>query len=278
MGAAGAGLDAGQGAGPGAPRPGAEAAGAAARAPNAGGMSAAERMMAKMGYVRGKGLGKDEQGITTALAVDGAGVAGRGVIVDADAERRCEARGRARDWARPRACTCVPPALTRGAKRRRRTRVVALSNMVGAGAVDAALRAETKEECSSFGKVLGVRIFERPVGGAVGEDDAVRIFVRFAEVRTRDRAVAHALACKRAALARARVRARSHRRAPAGGGGGARAARDARPLLRRPRGASRLLRRGALQGERLRLVSGRAAAASRRPDVSRWSPRRTRTA
>ncbi|KAI9325135.1 hypothetical protein BDR26DRAFT_879986 [Obelidium mucronatum] len=58
------------------------------------------------------------------------------------------------------------------------TRVVLLLNMVGPGEVDEDLEEETAGECSKFGPVERVRIFETK-GPMVRDDEAVRIFVKF---------------------------------------------------------------------------------------------------
>ncbi len=50
--------------------------------PTAGGLSAAAKMMQKMGWKAGQGLGKDAQGITTPLVAQKTGV-GSAVIVNA---------------------------------------------------------------------------------------------------------------------------------------------------------------------------------------------------
>lgn len=52
--------------------------------------------------------------------------------------------------------------------------------MVGPGEVDDSLQEETAEECAKFGKVKKCLIFEVP-GKKVPDDQAVRIFVQFAQ-------------------------------------------------------------------------------------------------
>ena len=51
--------------------------------------------------------------------------------------------------------------------------------MVGPGEVDEDLEPETAEECSKYGDVVKVVIFEMPKGPQASIDDAVRIFVQF---------------------------------------------------------------------------------------------------
>lgn len=63
------------------------------------------------------------------------------------------------------------------------TRVLLLQNMVGPGEVDDLLESETKEECSKYGEVNRCLIFEIP-NKRVPDDQAVRIFVEFAEVQS----------------------------------------------------------------------------------------------
>ncbi|KAI8621105.1 hypothetical protein BC830DRAFT_1095816 [Chytriomyces sp. MP71] len=58
------------------------------------------------------------------------------------------------------------------------TRVVLLRNMVGPGEVDNELRDETATECSKFGPVERVQIYEAR-GSSVRADEAVSIFVKF---------------------------------------------------------------------------------------------------
>ena len=142
------------------------------KAPKGGGLSLAERMMAKMGWKKGQGLGKQEQGVTSALEVASNEGTGRGVI------KRSEG-----------VVGGAAAAASAPQPRQEESRVVCLANMVGAGEVDAVLRDETKEECEMYGKVLGVRIFERDAAAARARpDDAVRIFVRFADTASALRA------------------------------------------------------------------------------------------
>ena len=60
------------------------------------------------------------------------------------------------------------------------SRVVLMRNMVGPGEVDAELEEEVRSECSRYGQVLRVLIFEVTQPSTLPQEEAVRIFVKFA--------------------------------------------------------------------------------------------------
>ncbi|KAL0321399.1 UNVERIFIED_CONTAM: DNA-damage-repair/toleration protein, chloroplastic [Sesamum radiatum] len=121
-----------------------------------GKMTAAQRMMAKMGWKEGQGLGKQEQGITTPLVAKKTDKRG-GVIVNASESNKK-----------------VKSVNINGQP----TRVVLLRNMVGPGEVDDDLEGEVAEECTKFGTVTRVLIFEITEPN-FPQDEAVRIFIQF---------------------------------------------------------------------------------------------------
>ncbi|CAA0823756.1 DNA-damage-repair/toleration protein DRT111-chloroplastic [Striga hermonthica] len=116
----------------------------------------AERMMAKMGWKQGQGLGKQEQGITAPLVAKKTDKRG-GVIVNAGESNKK-----------------VKSVSFNGTP----TRVVLLRNMVGPGEVDDDLEGEVAEECTKFGTVTRVLIFEITEPN-FPHDEAVRIFIQF---------------------------------------------------------------------------------------------------
>jgi splicing factor 45 len=115
----------------------------------------AEKMMAKMGYRAGAGLGREEQGIRSSLMVQKTD-RNSGVITQA--------------------ATTAPAPPGVGEPSLQPTRVVLLLNMVGPGEVDSELEADTREECSKYGAVRRVAIREVT---SVPSEQAVRIFVHF---------------------------------------------------------------------------------------------------
>ncbi|CAG9466070.1 unnamed protein product [Pedinophyceae sp. YPF-701] len=129
-----------------------------------GGVSFAQKMMQKMGWKEGQGLGRNRQGITAPLMMQKTGVVHGVVTVGDDTDR---ARGSA-------------PAAGR---------VALLLNMVGPGEVDESLEDEVADECATkYGPVVRVVIFEVTTPG-VSPEEAVRIFVEFKKEEDAARAV-----------------------------------------------------------------------------------------
>jgi splicing factor 45 len=141
-------------------------------------------MLVKMGWSEGQGLGKDGQGMKTPLVARKTN-AGSGVIVNA-APQAAALPPLPPPPAAPPPATSTATASGGGVKgavtfRGRPSRVLLLKNMVGPGEVDAGLQGEIGEECSKYGEVLKVTVYEVPSAEAAAPEEAVRIFVQFAK-------------------------------------------------------------------------------------------------
>lgn len=138
---------------------------------NMGG-TVAHKIMQKYGFREGQGLGKHEQGLSTALSVEKTSKRGGKIIVGDLADKVDTSK------------KSDPNPLTEILKCP--TKVVLLRNMVGSGEVDEDLEGETKEECEKYGKVAKCVIFEIP---GSPDEDAVRIFLEFERVESAIKAV-----------------------------------------------------------------------------------------
>uniref|UniRef100_A0A8P4K6X4 Splicing factor 45 n=1 Tax=Dicentrarchus labrax TaxID=13489 RepID=A0A8P4K6X4_DICLA len=138
---------------------------------NMGG-TVAHKIMQKYGFKEGQGLGKHEQGLSTALSVEKTSKRGGKIIIGDAAEKPDSSK---KSEANPLTEILKNP-----------TKVVLLRNMVGPGEVDEDLEGETKEECEKYGKVVKCVIFEI---AEVPDDEAVRIFLEFERVESAIKAV-----------------------------------------------------------------------------------------
>ena len=166
----------------------------------------AAKIMAKMGYKQGQGLGKNQQGIATALQVEKTS-RNSGVIIANAAN--VVTNMNEEEFTAP-----LPPAQAAAAANvsnqsqesiteimKNPTKVIMLRNMVGRGEVDEELEPEVREECSKFGEVTSCLIYEVNEGLLNGkrlqcirsvpaaDDQAVRIFVEFARVESAIKAI-----------------------------------------------------------------------------------------
>uniref|UniRef100_A0A286Y523 Splicing factor 45 n=1 Tax=Cavia porcellus TaxID=10141 RepID=A0A286Y523_CAVPO len=141
---------------------------------NMGG-TVAHKIMQKYGFREGQGLGKHEQGLSTALSVEKTSKRGGKIIVGDATEK-----GESQDASKKSDSNPLTEIL------KCPTKVVLLRNMVGAGEVDEDLEIETKEECEKYGKVGKCVIFEIP---GAPDDEAVRIFLEFERVESAIKAV-----------------------------------------------------------------------------------------
>ncbi|XP_070710183.1 splicing factor 45 isoform X4 [Pempheris klunzingeri] len=155
---------------------------------NMGG-TVAHKIMQKYGFKEGQGLGKHEQGLSTALSVEKTSKRGGKIIIGDAAEKPGSSQsgaaetsggGSAADSSKKSEANPLTEIL------KNPTKVVLLRNMVGPGEVDEDLEGETKEECEKYGKVVKCVIFEI---ADVMDDEAVRIFLEFERVESAIKAV-----------------------------------------------------------------------------------------
>uniref|UniRef100_UPI00359023D5 splicing factor 45 isoform X1 n=1 Tax=Myxine glutinosa TaxID=7769 RepID=UPI00359023D5 len=149
---------------------------------NMGG-TVAHKIMAKYGFREGQGLGKHEQGLSTALSVEKTSKRGGKIVIGEMQEKDVSATIPLASGAKKTADQSLNP-LTKMLKNP--TKVVLLRNMVGAGEVDEDLEGETKEECEKYGKVIRCLIFELPTSN---DEEAVRIFLEFERIESAIKAV-----------------------------------------------------------------------------------------
>uniref|UniRef100_A0A336LKC3 Splicing factor 45 n=1 Tax=Culicoides sonorensis TaxID=179676 RepID=A0A336LKC3_CULSO len=152
--------------------------------------SVAEKIMAKYGWNSNKGLGKDEQGMASALTVEKTSKRGGRIIHESDFKEQ--------QIMPPPPSTAIPGCVTpiNLVEQKEQTiteiikspsKVVLLRNMVGPGDVDEELEPEVKEECvTKYGEVVRVVIKEVE---KVTPEEAVRIFVEFKRIESAIKAV-----------------------------------------------------------------------------------------
>lgn len=132
------------------------------------GMTLAQKMLEKMGWKKGEGLGKTNQGISTALVVEKTDArSGRVILPDAPSSPATTATTAAKSSTATPYVPSNPPS-----------RVIMLTNVVAPGQVDESLDEEVGEECSKYGNVENILIFE-VTDPQYPPDQAVRIFVQF---------------------------------------------------------------------------------------------------
>lgn len=163
--------------------------------------SVAAKIMARMGYQEGKGLGKQEQGISTALQVEKTSKNG-GVIVNSANNDDFSAMPPPPVVEQATVGSETEKSVTEMLKNP--TRVIVLRNMVGRGQVDAELEPEVREECSKFGEVLNCAVFEvsesivngkrmpqlfRPANVNLPDEESVRIYIEFRRVESASKAL-----------------------------------------------------------------------------------------
>lgn len=124
--------------------------------------SVAHKIMSKYGFKEGKGLGKDNKGMSYALQVQKISKRGGKIISSEQIEEELQKEASEQ--------RSVADLLNSP------TKVVCLRNMVGKGEVDDELQVETSDECSKYGTVVKCLIYEMH---NVQDDEAIRIFIEF---------------------------------------------------------------------------------------------------
>jgi splicing factor 45 len=152
-----------------------------------GGLLKAEKIMAKMGYKEGDGLGRNKQGMSIALQVEKTGKRSGRIIHEKDVVEPTSPTTPSPALLPP----VLPPVVSNVITKeptaspqvgipnevmKNMSKVILLKNMVGPGDVDDDLEGETKEECAKYGEVNKCIIFEMPDKPA---EEAVRIFIEF---------------------------------------------------------------------------------------------------
>lgn len=158
-------------------------------------MSLGARLLAKMGYQEGKGLGKDGSGLLAPLVHEKTGMRS-GVIKVADGgnfstSSDTGSSGNVDFGGHHTFLSTVAPAAAgtapfnaSSATSSVPSRIVLLTNMVGPGEADDELEGEVREECSrKYGPVEAVFIYEAPAA-SVPREEAVRIIVAFQAVES----------------------------------------------------------------------------------------------
>jgi len=142
------------------------------------GLGVAQSIMSRMGYKDGKGLGRDEQGMSTALKMEKTGgKAGR--IVGAEIKRETDTQGVAPASVEP------PPNITELLKNA--SKIVLLKNMVSLSDVDDELEGEIREEMTKYGQLNSVVIHKTRT--PTPAEDSVRIFLEFTNIAQATKAV-----------------------------------------------------------------------------------------
>jgi len=145
----------------------------------------ASRMMAKMGWQEGKGLGKQEQGMTSALVVKKTNQRA-GIITTPKNTYKKKLDSKIAIDNTIATATVTATVIASGPLKSKNgtiikgnpSKVILLTNMVGPGEVDDDLQTETAGECSKYGGVEKCLIFEITTR-KVPPEEAVRIFVQF---------------------------------------------------------------------------------------------------
>ncbi|CAJ0959317.1 unnamed protein product, partial [Mesorhabditis belari] len=129
------------------------------------GLGVAANIMSKMGYKEGSGLGKSEQGMSTALTVKRVGMRSGQIMSETIDGKQMAPQGVG--------TTNMSDAM------KNPSRVVLLRNMVGRSEVDDDLDSEIQEEMAKYGAVSSVAV-HMPEG--TPEEEEVRIFVEFGNI------------------------------------------------------------------------------------------------